>query len=60
MSDHWKAFVEAISKPGAVVQVHVPHKNERQINIWDGHSFGDSATQFIAERIVALNGEKPL
>lgn len=54
MSDHWKAFVDAIGKPGAVVRVDVPHNN-----VWSGHTFG-SATQFIADRIASLDQEKPL
>ena len=56
MSDHWRSFVAAISKPGAVVQVNVPNDDK---TIWDGHSFG-SSTQYIAERIAILaNAEQP-
>ena len=50
MSEHWMSFVEAISKPGAIVRVDVPNAER---TIWDGHSFGAS-TQFIAEQIAAL------
>jgi hypothetical protein len=50
MGDSWKSFVEAISKPGAVVSVDVPNDAR---TIWSGHSFG-SSTQHIAERIATL------
>lgn len=53
MIDHWRSFVDAISKPGAIVKVDTPTTNP---GIWGGHSFG-SATQFIAERIAALEAE---
>lgn len=52
--EHWQAFVRAVSKPGAIVRVDVPHKLESGgLTVWDGHSFGAS-TQFISKQIAEI------
>lgn len=57
--EHWRAFVRAISEPGAVVQIDVPHKLECGNTVWDGHAFGAS-TQVIKKRIEQLEALEAL